>query len=193
MPASKTIAPQDTRCDSRLMTTALLLLSAMAWLLSWPPMDLWPMSFLWAALLIRAVLGARNRWWMAVTCLVVYSLCWAWLLRWSMEVSGPGYPIMALYSAVWMVLFVAIYRRLAARGFLAGIPQSVAAPVIWLGIEYLRAEIFLGAWPWYLAGMPLVHWPGVGTDCRSRRGLDGRSAGDDGRYRVGPVDDASCE
>ncbi|MCH2153771.1 MAG: apolipoprotein N-acyltransferase [Phycisphaerales bacterium] len=141
------------------MTAALLALSGLAWLLSWPPIDLWPMSFLWAALLIRAVLGARNLWWMGFVCLLVYSLCWAWLLRWVIEVSGPGYPVMAIYSAVWMVLFVMVYRRLAVHGFLASLPQSVAAPVIWLAIEYLRAEIVLGAWPWYLAGMPLVHWP----------------------------------
>ncbi|MCH2154263.1 MAG: hypothetical protein MK089_13065, partial [Phycisphaerales bacterium] len=90
MQESNSIAHQDKRCDSRLLTAVLLLLSALAWILSWPPMDLWPMNFLWAALLIRATLGAKHGWWMALFCLVAYALGWGWLLRWSMEVSAPG-------------------------------------------------------------------------------------------------------
>ena len=38
-------------------------------------------------------------------------------------------------------------------------PMAITAPITWLAMEYLRAEIMFGAWPWYLAGLPLVNWP----------------------------------
>ena len=127
--------------------------------MSWPPLDLWPMSFLWAALLIRAAIGARNRWWLGLICLIVFAACWAWLLRWSMDVSTAGYPAMVIYSAIWMVLFAWLFRWFEDRKPFARVPLAVLAPVIWIALEYLRAEVVFGAWPWYLAGHPLIEWP----------------------------------
>lgn len=160
MPESSSVETAVTRRDdSRLCTCVLLMLSAIAWLLAWPPLDLWPMTFLWAALLIRATLHARHFWWMSLFCLVFYAVAWSWLLRWTQEVSVAGYPAMVLYSAAWMVFFVWCLRWFAQRRFSSRIPLAVMAPVLWVSLEYLRAEIFFGAWPWYLAGHPLIEWP----------------------------------
>ncbi|MEE2908727.1 MAG: apolipoprotein N-acyltransferase [Planctomycetota bacterium] len=147
------------RSDSLLLTLVLLSLSGAAWLLSWPPIDLWPMSFLWAALLIRAAIGARHAWLLSVACLLIYVVCWGWLLRWSSNVSVAGYPAMVIYSAVWMVFFALLLRRLEHRRPLLNCPLAITAPITWIALEYLRAEILFGAWPWYLAGHPLIEWP----------------------------------
>tara|TARA_B100001059_G_scaffold74191_4_gene71779 strand:+ start:2919 stop:4466 length:1548 start_codon:yes stop_codon:yes gene_type:complete len=117
------------------------------------------MCILWAALIVRASIGARSWLWLTVWTIIPYSLSWGWLLRWSIDVTGPGYPAMVAYSAAWMVLFVLLFRRVHRCGVTASIPLAVLAPILWVGLEYLRAEWFLGAWPWYLAGLQLIEWP----------------------------------
>ena len=157
--SSHTVPSTEFQSDTRLLTGVLLALSAMSWLLSWPSINLWPMSLLWAALIVRAAIGARSWIWLAVWTIIPYSLSWGWLLRWSIDVTGPGYPAMVVYSAAWMMIFVLMIRRLHHRSMLSSIPLCVLAPVVWVGLEYLRAEWFLGAWPWYLAGLQLIEWP----------------------------------
>lgn len=157
--SSHVVSSFDDQSDTRLLTSVLLSLSAMSWLLSWPSIDLWPMCILWAALIVRAAIGARSWLWLAIWTIIPYSFCWGWLLRWSIDVTGPGYPAMVAYSAAWMMLFALMLRRLHRRSVLAAIPLGVLAPLVWVGLEYLRAEWFLGAWPWYLAGIQLIEWP----------------------------------
>ena len=160
MPESSHSLPfHQSQPDTRLLTCVLLALSAASWLLSWPSINLWPMCILWAALIVRAAIGARSWLWLTVWTIIPYGLCWGWLLRWSIDVTGPGYPAMVGYSAFWMVLFVLLLRRLHRSPSLASIPLAVLAPILWVGLEYLRAEWILGAWPWYLAGLQLIEWP----------------------------------
>ena len=160
MPESSQHVPSSGhQLDTRLLTCVLLLLSCISWLLSWPSVNLWPMSILWAALIVRAAIGARSWFWLSAWTLVSYSISWGWLLRWSIDVTGPGYPAMAVYSAAWMTLFVVVLRRMHHGNRLRVLPLGVLAPIAWVGIEYVRAEWFLGAWPWYLAGTQLIEWP----------------------------------
>ena len=157
--SSHSVSSSESQTDTRLLTCVLLWLSAASWLLSWPSINLWPMCILWAALIVRASIGARSWLWLTIWTIIPYGLSWGWLLRWSIDVTGPGYPAMVAYSAAWMVLFVLLLRRVHRCGITASIPLAVLAPILWVGLEYLRAEWFLGAWPWYLAGLQLIEWP----------------------------------
>lgn len=77
--------------------------------------------------------------------------------QWVMDVSGLGYIPMAFGMSSFTGLFVACLRLCRLR--LTWLPMSIAAPIIWTGLEVLRGEIAFTGYPWYLLAHPLI-------DCR---------------------------
>jgi apolipoprotein N-acyltransferase len=73
---------------------------------------------------------------------------WLLALEW-VRLSDPsawlGWVLMALVFSCWWPAFVAIARWAVLR---LGVPLIVAAPIIWVGLEFLRAY-FLSGLPWY--------------------------------------------
>ena len=76
--------------------------------------------------------------------LVFWLLALEWLRM--LEVGGwTGWVVMSLVFSCWWPLFVAIARLAIFR---LRLPLMMAAPIIWVGLEYGRAY-FLSGFPWY--------------------------------------------
>jgi apolipoprotein N-acyltransferase len=73
---------------------------------------------------------------------------WLLALEW-VRMSDPaawlGWLAMALVFSLWWPLFLALTRWAKFR---LGLPLIVAAPIVWVGLEYSRAY-FLSGFPWY--------------------------------------------
>ncbi len=121
--------------------------SALMWYLSFPPAGLWPLAFV--ALAPLFVLAARGRGWRP--------LIWAFAGGWA----ANGACIFWLRHTTWagmiaLAFYVALYWPLAA--FLigwtrrrAGLPLTLAAPVLWVALEFVRSWLLTG-FPWVFAG-----------------------------------------
>src|SRR5271165_2034034 len=86
----------------------------------------------------KAYLGA----WLGGIVFWLLALEWLQLL----DVGGyTGWSAMVLVFSLWWPLFLAVTRLAVFR---LRIPLILAAPVVWVGIEYGRAY-FLSGFPWY--------------------------------------------
>jgi apolipoprotein N-acyltransferase len=64
---------------------------------------------------------------------------------------------MALFPAALVVLLRRVRRRMT------WIPVSLAAPLLWTGLEVLRGEVAFTGYPWYLVAHPLIALPGLAS------------------------------
>ena len=83
---------------------------------------------------LAAWLGGFAFWLLAVQWILVVDQT-AWL----------GWTVMALVLSLWWVGFVWVSRVMTRR---FAWPITVVAPVVWVGLEYLRAHVLTG-FPWY--------------------------------------------
>lgn len=81
---------------------------------------------------------------------------WAWTHHWMWGVSKMGTPFLLLYLAFFAGLFVWVGARVHGRFGRAWI----TLPMVWVGIEFLRAHAAFTGYPWYLSSQPLIHSPG---------------------------------
>jgi apolipoprotein N-acyltransferase len=124
------------------------LVSGMLLWLSFPPAE-WSWSA-WFALvpLFLLVVSERSKG-------AVYLGSWAggfafWLLAihwiwWTDESAWLGWVVMALFLSIWWPGFLFLARFSKRR---LDLPLIVAAPVLWVALEYIRAFILTG-FPWY--------------------------------------------
>ncbi len=146
--------------------------AAAAWWLVQPPAfppygwTGWPAA-LWIAFLIRGGLGARSGWAAVLLTWIFFSIVWAIVLAWVRHVSVAGWVPLAIYSAAYAAVLVALSRWAAKR--LQRLPLSILIGVFGVSLEYIRAEVLFDAWPFHLAGHPflgadvasLASWGGV--------------------------------
>jgi len=131
----------------------LLVASAWAWWLvqpGAPGFGLFGLAIVWPALLVRAGLRARGGWTLTLITWLAYLGPWAVCLEWVRHVSVAGYPALIAYSALWPAVFITLVRWIKAGT--RRVPWSVLAGVVWVALEYLRAEVVFDAWPFHLAG-----------------------------------------
>jgi apolipoprotein N-acyltransferase len=125
--------------------------------LSFPPLE-W--SWLaWIALVPLFWLVVRRG-----RALPVYLAAWAggfafWLLalewvRLSDPIAWLGWMLLALVFSFWWPAFVGLARWAVFR---LRVPLLVAAPIIWVGLEYVRAH-FLSGLPWYYLAHSQFRW-----------------------------------
>jgi len=69
-------------------------------------------------------------------------------LSWQFYVTVPGGVALSAYVGAYFVLFGLLVRAATRR---LGVPFAVAAPVVWVGCEYLRG-FFLTGFPWLFIG-----------------------------------------
>ncbi|MBM4037942.1 MAG: apolipoprotein N-acyltransferase [Planctomycetes bacterium] len=122
-------------------------LSAVVLRLSYPVPGLWPLA--WVALVpwflvLREASGRQAFLGSWVMGLVAAGLG----LSWQYLVTVPGGAGLTLYVSLYYVLFGLLVRS-AMRRLRA--PFLVAAPVVWVGCEYLRS-FFLSGFPWLFLG-----------------------------------------
>ena len=142
---SEASRPGDAR-DSRLNPTIVYgLLSGLLLWAAFPPIGLWPLAWLapipWCLLIARRELAGRRP---------VRSLYLAGLVHWLLVIHWIrlphwsayfGWVVLAGYLAVYVPVFVMLTRQLV---HLWRWPLVVAAPLIWTGLELIRAYFLTG-------------------------------------------------
>jgi apolipoprotein N-acyltransferase len=135
----------------------LAMLSGILLWASFTPLDWGPLA--WVALvpvLLLARLQQRTRW-MYTALYVVSTLTWAATLQWMRlgdQTMYLGWLALAVYLGMYLPLFVGLTRVAVHR---LGAPLVVAAPVVWVGLEFFRAHLMTG-FPWYFLGHTQHHW-----------------------------------
>jgi apolipoprotein N-acyltransferase len=138
----------------RSRTTALphpIVLGLFAGLLLWlsfPPAE-WSWSA-WFALvpLLLLVESGRSRWaiylgsWVGGCAFWLLAIQWIW---WTDQTAWLGWVVMAVFLSIWWPGFVFLARFSSRR---LKLPMMVAAPVLWVALEYIRAYVLTG-FPWY--------------------------------------------
>ncbi len=81
---------------------------------------------------------------------------WFWTHWWMWDVTVMGTPFLMCYLMAYPAIFVWIGNRVVARFDSAWI----VLPVIYVGVEFLRAHAAFTGYPWYLGVQPLVDSPG---------------------------------
>lgn len=131
--------------------------------LSLPPAGLWPLTLAAAAPLVWAGCAADPRGWGAVRAALLAGLgtlpLWVVEEVWLINVSAPGYPLIAVYLALYPALFVWALAKARAADW--PVPMSVVVPVLWTAVEVLRGEIALTGYAWFLLGQPLIESPAL--------------------------------
>ncbi len=118
--------------------------SVLSWL-ALPPADLWPLAWLapvpWVLLMRRTRLAGRRPYlviWLAGLALWLATLYWMTLPH---PATAIGWVALSLYLACYLPALVGI-GRIAVQGL--RISPIVAAPLVWVGLEYLRAHLLGG-------------------------------------------------
>lgn len=141
------------------VTAALCVMAAGAALAAFPPIGWWPLAVLSPGLLGVAALGAattrRGMWLSAVS----FFFAWLLLQRWMIDVTGLGWPVLAAYMSIYQAVFVWLLRWLHRRRITASLPLAIVIPVTWVALEFVRGDLWMDGYPWFLIGHPLVEWP----------------------------------
>lgn len=81
---------------------------------------------------------------------------WLYLHAFMFNVTSVGYPLHQLYMAFWAVLYTFLAVRIFRRRSIPAWALGIALAVLWTGVEYLRAEVFLGGYGFFLVGHPTI-------------------------------------
>lgn len=139
------------------------LLHAVLFTLAFPPYDLWPLAYL--ALIPLALLALRTTSRLrAVLCVWFTSaLAWLWVQRWMIDVTGPGYVMLAVAQGAFPAAFVWLLATLRPRGrppLMPGLTNVLLVPVLWTATEMFRGSpLFLTGYPWFFLAHPLIAQP----------------------------------
>lgn len=159
-------------------------LHALLTALSFPPQNWWYLAFFAYTPLILLALRSRTlmRQFLGVWC--TSTIGWLFVQNWMSGVAIVGYPLMALYQGLWPALYVVLLARFAPqskcemntrraradaavmRSHAAGayaankaVPAVLLAPLLCVAIEFFRGRLFLGGYPWFFVGHPLINSP----------------------------------
>ncbi len=126
---------------------------------------------------VRHAEPRRAFWFGGIAGLVYWLISIAWLLRLMPHAPAPlvvlGWLSLAAYAALYSAVFVwaysAAWRWLPFRGISRNLAFLAGAPIVWVGLEYIRSRLFTG-FPWNPLGasqyrnLPLIQiaeWVGV--------------------------------
>lgn len=129
---------------------------------AFPPLGVWPLAFVAVVPLCWSACHAGARRSVAAVMVWLGTLpLWFVQERWLVDVTQLGYPLLAMYLSLYSAVFVRLLAGLRFRLTRAGlaVPLSLTAPVLWVGTEFVRGEIGLTGYPWFLAGHPLIESP----------------------------------
>ncbi|MFO0425419.1 MAG: apolipoprotein N-acyltransferase [Planctomyces sp.] len=146
----------EIRDGSSLAAAVLSLLTALFLWLSQSPCELAPVA--WIAL-VPLVTLIRSKRLPERAYLLIYCSGFLWSIA-TLQWMRYGHPAMYLalaalsaYTAAYFPAFVYLSRRIVA----AGIPITVAVPIVWTALEFLRAHLMTG-FSWYYLGHSQYRW-----------------------------------
>lgn len=123
---------------------------------SLPPWSWWGLAYLVAVpLLVAADRGrgaaARSAWGCGLGTLAF----WLYSQSWVFSITDLGYVPLCMLQSLWTVVFVWVLARLRGRG----VAFVLVAPLLWMGVEFLRGEVFAGGYACALVAYPLIAAP----------------------------------
>jgi apolipoprotein N-acyltransferase len=119
---------------------------------------LWPLALVAPAPLAWLAVRERSPRRAFLSVLAVSLLMWLWLHRWVLQLTPPGYVLLAAYCALYPATFVAIVHVMRRRPALRRAGLTLLVPIVWVGLESLRGELVFDGYPWYLLAHPFVEW-----------------------------------
>ncbi len=152
-----------TNIPSTLMTRIrvfeLSLAHALLFMIAFPPFDIWPATFVSIMPLVAIVLRTQGPFCSARIVWVVSTVMWLFMQRWLIGVTVVGWPLLAMYLALYPAVFVWIGARLARRWPTSHFRLAIGLTVLWVGLETLRGEFMLTGYAWFLLAHPLIGTP----------------------------------
>lgn len=129
-------------------------------LLALPPASLWPLVFVAIVPLVWAgCRAARKRkraaFWTAAGVVPIFLVQHLWLIN----VTAPGFPLIAVYLSVYVYLFV--WAIGVARATDWPIPMTAIVSLLWTALEVLRGDLVLTGYSFNLLGHPLIEVPSL--------------------------------
>ena len=114
--------------------------------LAFPPYSLRPLVFV--ALVPLALLGLRSRggWRLGWTTWLVGFAWWSWTMRWMSPVTGGGVLALGAFLGLYWPVFLFALRALV-RGL--RLPATLAVPMAWVSLEWLRGVAPATGFGWY--------------------------------------------
>ena len=149
---------RDAHVDRLGVTWALAVAHAAVFWSAFPGAGLWPLTFVSVVPLAWLALHAVTTRHAVLAVGVTQLAMWLLINRWLVAVTAAGYPALCVYMSVYPVLFVWILRRLDRGPAGRRLPAALIVPVVWVGLEFLRGEVFLNGYPWFLVAHPAVEW-----------------------------------
>ena len=132
------------------LTPVLALASAGLLLLSFAPLNCWPLAYIALVPWMLVLVITPKRWWGLLWCSLSGVVFFGVAAYWVAIAEGVAY--LALEPYLWLYFLVAAIALGGKRGLLwHHVPAWVALPVIWVALEYARAYIFSG-FPWFYLG-----------------------------------------
>jgi apolipoprotein N-acyltransferase len=105
----------------------------------------------WMATLPRATAKTYLSAWLGGLTFWVLAVAW---LRYTDPTAWRGWLALALFYSLWWPGFLLLARVAIHR---LRIPLMLAAPIVWVGGEYIRAYVF-GGFPWYYLAHSQYRW-----------------------------------
>src|SRR5690606_11650507 len=149
-------AGRATRAGSLGVWGLTSLSGALLWA-SFTPLVWGPRACIALVPVLRLVRLKEKTRWMYTALYVVSTLVWVATLQWMRlgdQTMYLAWLALAVYVGMYLPAFVALTRVAVHR---LDAPMVVAAPVVWVGLEFLRAHLMTG-FPWYLLGHSQHHW-----------------------------------
>lgn len=144
------------RAPMRMAAVCAMLSGGLLWA-SFPPLGLSPLA--WVALvplllLVRIERPTRRMYWASYLGGLAFFVPAVQWLRYGDPTMYVAWIALAMYLAVSFPILVAVSRVAVHRW---SWPLVVAAPVVWVGLEYARAHLLTG-FAWYFVGHTQYRW-----------------------------------
>ncbi len=112
---------------------------------SFPPLNLWPLAWFaplpWLVLICQEKLLGKRPYWQITLAGFVHWLLMLQGVRLAHPALYGGWVALSLYLAMYLVLFISISRVAVQR---LHWPLFLVAPIVWTGLEFLRASLISG-------------------------------------------------
>ncbi|QQS09391.1 MAG: apolipoprotein N-acyltransferase [Phycisphaerales bacterium] len=157
---------QSLASDSISLSRRRVFFRAAAWsclhgLLMWlamPTPNIWWLALLAPFAMFRIALLDGPIRWNALGTIAGMMPFWLVTEWWIFDVTAIGFVPLCLVQSAWAGVFVAAAQSFSRSRFAwaSRLPASVTLPLLWVGVEFLRGEVFMKGYPWAFVAHPLI-------------------------------------
>lgn len=154
--ASDSISPPRRRVFFRAAMWSLLH-GLLMWL-ALPTADIWWLAFLAPFAMFRIVLLDGPVRWNVLGTIAGMMPFWLVTEWWIFDVTAIGFGPLCLVQSAWAGVFVAAAQSFTRSRYAwtSRLPASITLPLLWVGVEFLRGEVFMKGYPWAFVAHPLI-------------------------------------